>query len=120
LASGYNLQIRIGAHSGFWKLNAASEGVLHPEISDIVVVAARIEPLAKPGDILLSQQFVDDARRYGYRFEDEGPTRVDHQYVGPERYQAGAGVLISKDSEAVQHVPIYLFGSAAVKSGSSL
>src|SRR3984957_5597581 len=77
LASGYNLQIRIGAHSGFWKLNPALEGVQHPEISDIVVVAARIEPLAKPGDILLSQQFVDDAQRYGYRFEEEGLSPLD-------------------------------------------
>ena len=113
--------MRVGAHSGFWKLNPAPEGVQHPEISDIVVVAARIEPLAKGGDILLSQQFVDDAQRYGYRFEEEGPTRVDHRYVGAERYQAGAGVLISKESEAAQHVQIYLFGNAAdLKSGSSL
>lgn len=120
LASGYNLQIRIGAHSGFWKLNPVLEGAQHPEISDIVAVAARIEPLARPGDILLSQQFVSDARRYGYRFEDEAPLLVDHHYVGVERYQAGAGVLISKDSEAAQHVPIYLFGNAGdAKSGSS-
>lgn len=103
----------MGAHSGFWKLNPALEGVQHPEISDIVVVAARIEPLAKPGDILMSQQFVDDAQRYGYRFEEEGPSPVTDQYVGAGRYQAGAGVLISKDSEAVQHIPIYLFGTAA-------
>jgi hypothetical protein len=121
LASGYNLQIRMGAHSGFWKLNPALEGVQHPEISDIVVVAARIEPLARPGDILLSQQFVDDAQRYGYRFEEDGPSLVDDQYVGAQRYQAGTGVLISKDSEAAQHVPIYLFGSAAdVKSDSTV
>jgi len=113
LASGYKLQIRMGAHSGFWKLNPALEGVQHPEISDIVVVAARIEPLAKPGDILMSQQFVDDAQRYGYRFEEEGPSPVTDQYVGAGRYQVGAGVLISKDSEAVQHIPIYLFGTAA-------
>ncbi len=120
-ASGYNLQIRMGAHSGFWKLNPALEGAQHPEISDIVVVAARIEPLAKPGDILLSQQFVDDAQRYGYRFEEEGLSLLDDQYVGAQRYEAGAGVLISKDSEAAQHIPIYLFGSGdAVKSGSSL
>ena len=105
--SGYNLQIRIGAHSGFWKLNPALEGVQHPEISDIVVVAARIEPLAKPGDILLSQQFVDDARRHGYDFEGEVPLLVDHEYVG-DRYQAGAGVLISKEKEAEQRVQIYL------------
>jgi hypothetical protein len=111
--SGYNLQLRVGAHSGFWRLNPALEGVQHPEISDIVAIAARIEPLAKPGDILLSQQFVDDAKRYGYRFEEEGPTLVDDQYVGAGRYQVGAGVLISKDSEAAQHVPIYLFGAAA-------
>jgi hypothetical protein len=106
--SGYNLQIRMGAHSGFWKLNPAAEGVQHPEITDIVVVAARIEPLAKPGDILLSQQFVDDARRYGYDFEGKLPLRVDHEYVGPERYQAEDGVLISKESETVERVQIYL------------
>jgi hypothetical protein len=105
--------MRVGAHSGFWKLNPALEGAQHPEISDIVVVAARIEPLAKPGDILLSQQFVDDARRYGYRFEDEGLPPVDENYVGVQRYQAGAGVLVSKDSETAQHIPIYRFGNAA-------
>ena len=112
--------MRVGAHSGFWKLNPALEGAQHPEISDIVVVAARIEPLAKPGDILLTQQFVDDARRYGYRFEEEAPSLVDDQYVGAGRYQAGAGVLISKESETAQHIPIYLFGSADVKSSSLL
>jgi hypothetical protein len=106
--SGYNLQVRVGAHSGFWKINPDLEGVQYPEISDIVVVAARIEPLAKPGDILLSQQFVDDARRYGYDFEGKQPLRVDHEYVGPERYQAEHGVLISKERETVQRVQIYL------------
>jgi class 3 adenylate cyclase len=120
-ASGYNLQMRMGAHSGFWKLNPALEGVQHPEISDIVVVAARIEPLAKPGDILLSQQFVDDARRYGHRFDEGTPSLVTDQYVGAGRYQAGDGVLISKESEAPQHIPIYLFGDAEeAKSGSGL
>jgi hypothetical protein len=112
-ASGYNLQMRVGAHSGFWKLNPALEGAQHSEISDIVVVAARIEPLAKPGDILLSQQFVDDAKRYGFRFEEQDLSLVTDQYVGTSRYQAGAGVLISKESEAVQYVPIYLFGNAS-------
>jgi len=97
--SGYNLRIRMGAHSGFWKLNPALEGVQHPEISDIVVVAVRIEPLAKPGDILLSQQFLDDARRYGYDFEGKPPLLVDQEYVGSERYQAEDGVLISKEKE---------------------
>ena len=120
LASGYNLQIRIGAHSGIGTQSRFGRRA-NPEISDIVVVAARIEPLAKPGDILLSQQFVDDAQRYGYRFEEEGFSLLDDQYVGAQRYQAGAGVLISKDSETAQHIPIYLFGSAGdVKSSSSL
>lgn len=107
-ASGYNLQIRFGAHSGYWRLNPDLDGIQQPEISDVVSVAARIEPLAKPGDILLSQQFVDDARRYGYGFDGELPSQVDDAYFGPERYQAGAGVLISKDREAVQRIQIYL------------
>jgi hypothetical protein len=110
--SGYNLQLRIGAHSGFWKLNPALEGSQHPEISDIVVVAARIEPLAKPGDILLSQQFVDDARRYGYDFEGDLPAPIDQDYVGPERYQTEDGVLISKEREAEQRIQIYLIRRA--------
>ena len=120
-ASGYRLQIRFGAHSGFWRLSPDLEGIQHPEISDIVVVAARTEPLAKPGDILLSQQFVDDARRYGYDFDGEFPTLVDHEYVGAERYHAGAGVLISKEKEADQRVQIYLVRQAGeAKSGTNV
>ena len=121
LASGYNLQMRTGAHSGFWKINPALEGVQHPEISDIVVVASRIEPIARPGDILLSQQFVDDARRYGYDFEGEVPAVVDDEYVGAERYQAGVGVLISKEREAAQHVQIYrVRNTAGMEAGSNV
>jgi class 3 adenylate cyclase len=108
-ASGYNLQIRFGAHSGFWRLNPDLEDIQHPEISDIVGVAARIEPLAKPGDILMSQQFVDDAHRYGYEFDGEFPSLVDHEYFGVDRYRAGVGVLISKEREADQWLQIYLF-----------
>jgi class 3 adenylate cyclase len=92
--------------------------VQHPEISDIVAIAARIEPLAKPGDILLSQQFVDDAARYGYRFEDEVPSPVDHEYVG-DRYQTGAGVLISKEKEADQRFQIYLVRKTSDARASS-
>ena len=64
--------------------------------------------MAKAGDILLSQQFVDDARRYGYDFEGDLPVPIDQDYVGAERYQAGDGVLISKDREAEQRIQIYL------------
>ena len=39
--SGYHLQMRIGAHSGFWRLNQELEGIAQPEISDIGGVAAR-------------------------------------------------------------------------------
>ena len=46
------------------------------------------------------------------RFEEDGFSLVTDHYVGAQRYQAGAGVLISKDSEAPQHIPIYLFGNA--------
>jgi exonuclease III len=49
-----------------------------------------------------------DAQRYGYRFEEEGPSLIDHQYVGHERYQAEDGVLISKESETEQRLQIYL------------
>jgi class 3 adenylate cyclase len=118
-ASGYNLQIRFGAHSGYWRLNPDLDGVRHPEISDVVSVAARIEPLAKPGDILLSQQFVDDARRYGYGFDGELPSLADDAYFAAGRYQAGVGVLISKEREADQRIQIYLLRkSAEAKPGS--
>ena len=95
--SGYQLSLRIGAHSGFWRLNPDSEGVQHPEISDIIGIAARIEPLAKPGDILVSKKFIDDARRYGYEIDREYPRPVTQEYIGGDRYDAEGGVLISKE-----------------------
>ncbi len=106
-ASGYGLELRIGAHSGYWRLTPDFEGVRRPEISDIVGVAARLEPLAKPGDILVTQQFVDDAGRYGYDFEGAFPSRLGDEYFGPERFREGLGVLVSKDREAPQWVQIY-------------
>ncbi len=39
---------------------------------------------------------------------------LDDQYVGAQRYEAGAGVLISKESETAQHLQIYLVTRAAV------
>ena len=95
--SGYELSLRIGAHSGFWRLNPDLEGVQHPEISDIIGIAARIEPLAKPGDILVSKKFIDDALRYGYEIDRESPRLVTQDYVGGDRYDADGGVLISKE-----------------------
>jgi len=107
--SRYNLLLRVGAHSGFWRLNQDVDGVPHPEISDIVGVAARIEPLANPGDILVTQQFIDDAHRKGFSFGADAPTKIGAAYLGPERYDEKLGVLISKDGkENAQRVHLYL------------
>ena len=114
--SGYHLQMRIGAHSGFWRLNQELEGIAQPEISDVVGVAARIEPLARPGDILLSQQFVDDANRCGYDLDQHALTIVDDNYVDAARYEAGVGVLISREGrEAPQRMSLYKVGRNMVR-----
>ncbi|HKN30989.1 MAG TPA: hypothetical protein VJY34_25200 [Roseiarcus sp.] len=94
--SGYELSLRIGGHSGFWRLNPDLEGVQDPEISDIIGIASRIEPLARPGDILVSQKFIDDAQRCGYEIDRDFPRLVHQEYVGGDRYDAEGGVLISK------------------------
>lgn len=53
--SEYGISVRVGGHSGFWRLGSAE----HKEvaISDIVGVAARIEPHAERNTILVSEQF---------------------------------------------------------------
>jgi hypothetical protein len=107
--SGYELSLRIGAHSGFWRLNPDLDGVQHPEMSDIIGIAARIEPIAKPGDIVISQKFIDDARRYGYDIDRESPRLVTQEYVGHDRYDAEDGVLISKDGvETPKRIHLYV------------
>jgi hypothetical protein len=111
-SSGYELSLRIGAHSGFWRLDPDLEGVHHPEVSDIIGVAARIEPIAKLGDILVSQRFVDDARRCGYDIDRESPRLVTKAYVGEDRYDAHEGVLISKEgTETPRWTQLYVIKS---------
>jgi class 3 adenylate cyclase len=111
VSSGYELSLRIGAHSGFWRLNPDLSGVQHPEVSDIIGIAARIEPLAKPGDIVVSQRFIEDARRSGYDI-DKGSRPVTQEYVGVDRYDPQKGVLISKEGiERPKRMPLYLIES---------
>jgi hypothetical protein len=110
--SGYELSLRVGAHSGFWRLNPDLDGVQHPEISDIIGIAARIEPIAKPGDILVSQKFIDDAQRYGYEIDRESPRLANQEYVGGDRYDAEGGVLISQEGkETPRRVHLYVIES---------
>ena len=78
--SNYAMQFRFGLHSGFWRLNQDEEGVAHPEIADIVGVAARIEPFARPGDILISETAMTHARRIGLDLVREGVGPVPHSY----------------------------------------
>jgi hypothetical protein len=88
------------------------DGVPHPEISDIIGIAARIEPIAKPGDILVSQKFIDDAQRYGYELGAEAPRLVDPDYVGAERYDSEGGVLISQEGkESPRRAHLYVIFS---------
>jgi class 3 adenylate cyclase len=110
--SGYELSLRIGGHSGFWRLNVDLEGVQHPEVSDIIGIAARIEPIAKPRDIVVSQRFIDDARRCGYDIDRESPRLVTQEYVGADRYDSQEGVLISKEGmETPRWMHLYVFES---------
>ncbi len=108
--SGYGLSLRIGGHSGFWRLDFDLAGVQQPEVSDIIGIVARIEPIAKPRDIVVLQRFIDDARRCGYDIDRESPLPVTLEYVGEHRYDPREGVLISKEGmEAPKWMHLYLF-----------
>jgi class 3 adenylate cyclase len=101
--SGYNLQMRVGAHSGHWRLNLDEDGGAHPEMSDIVGIAARLEPLGKAGAMIFTDKFLDDARRMGSSIDTEifRPLRKDDT-SNPEAFDDDKGLLISKKKEPEQ------------------
>jgi len=101
--SGYNLQMRVGAHSGHWRLNLDDDGGAHPEMSDIVGIAARLEPLGKAGAMIFTDKFLDDARRMGSSIDTEifRPLRKDDT-SNPEAFDDDKGLLISKKKEPEQ------------------
>jgi len=64
--SKFELEVRVGAHSGFWRLAEDWEpsAVLQ---SDVVGIAARIEPLTQPGKVFATEQFVKGLEHMGAR-----------------------------------------------------
>jgi class 3 adenylate cyclase len=62
-ASQYGLSVRIGGHSGHWRIRSA-EAAAHG-ISELVGVAARLQALARPGDIVVTETFCTAARSAG-------------------------------------------------------
>jgi hypothetical protein len=53
--SDFSLNLRAGGHSGFWRLQGLDSD--DPGISEIIGVAARIEPHADHGTLFVSEQF---------------------------------------------------------------
>src|SRR5258708_17642774 len=101
--------MRIGCHSGHWRMNLDPDGVAHPEMSDIVGVAARLEPLGKPGALIFTQTFLDDARRLGSSIDREAfRPIVDEDVSTPESFDRVKGLLLSKKKEAEQWFPCFI------------
>ena len=104
--SNYAMQLRAGSHSGFWKISWDKNGAPQPEIIDIVGVAARLEPRAQPGHVLLSEQFVNDAERMGYKF-DPPLKPFTSDYSPNVHWDPVKGVRISKETEKEEWVVLY-------------
>lgn len=82
-ASGYGLSIRIGGHAGHWRIrheNGASHG-----ISEIVGVAARLQALARPGDILVTEAFCAAAQAAGSSALSRRVDVLASDYFGRDR-----------------------------------
>jgi TolB-like protein/class 3 adenylate cyclase len=81
------LPVRIGVHLG--DVSAESDG---DRLGHDVNVAARIQQLADPGEVLASRVIVDSARgRHGVRFERLGRERVKNLAEPIEVFRVSAG-----------------------------
>lgn len=104
--SQYQLSFRMGGHSGFWRLNNDADGSTQPEISEVLGVAARIEPHARPGDIVVSELFLHHAEGLGLDVSKLNFERADASYgFSADRFFPDKGLLISKlNKEAEEFV----------------
>lgn len=94
--SRYAMKMRFGGHSGHWRLNQNADGDTHPEISEIVSVAARLEPLAKTGAFLFTTTFWNDAHRIGTDLKREGARNAIAGDFTDGRFDPTHGLLFSK------------------------
>lgn len=110
--SQYNVTFRMGGHSDFWRLSNDPDGSAQPEISGLLGVAARIEPHARPGDILVSSQFLEHARGLNLDVSRLNFVQADDTYgFPPEVFTKEKGLLISKpQKEDEEYVQPYFIG----------
>jgi hypothetical protein len=99
--SEFGLALRVGGHSGFWRLQAVKNG--EPAISEIVGIAARIEPHAEPGTLFVSEQFFKGVEALQNNALIEAFSPFSH---GNGEDGAGA-ITISKPHEAAEVVRLY-------------
>jgi hypothetical protein len=98
LHSSYKLELRVGGHSGFWRINSDTNGAPKPEIADILGTAARVEPLAKPGHFVFTEEFLVDAHRQS--FDADARTRmVTDEYIDQREWDKEKGVNLAKSHE---------------------
>lgn len=98
-SSGYKLNLRVGGHVGHWQIRHDDDGVAHAEISDILGVAARIEPHARPGDILVTEEFVKVCIDVGFDLENLDERRVGNEYFKNRLVKKGGKVNIGKSGK---------------------
>jgi hypothetical protein len=92
--SEFGLRLRAGGHSGFWRL---SGDMVEPQITEIVGIAARLEPLAEPGGLAVSEKFIKGLEQ----FEN---TKLTAAFVGdPEP------TVISKPTEPTEQYRLFRY-----------
>ena len=98
-ASSYGLELRVGAHCGHLIMIREGSGPLTVASTESVGVAARLEPLAKAGDVVVSATFAEAAARLEYRLLPERCRPLDATYAPDARYLGDNRVVISKPHE---------------------
>lgn len=101
-SSKFNLDVRFGAHAGFWRLDEAFD-----HTGDVIGVAARIEPHAAVGHLLASEQFQKS-------FASLGDIETAKKFIGAEhvsdsKSREDGTVNISKSHEEPEYLRLWYY-----------
>ncbi|ASJ72038.1 hypothetical protein [Granulosicoccus antarcticus] len=111
--SDFQLKMRFGGHRGQWKIQHGDDGIARVELSEILGVAARIEPLANPGDILISQHAYENILRRERPDIAKLLKCIKANYSHNINFSSKGEVDISKKLESPECMMLYTVGTLA-------